>query len=61
MDIIYCVGAGLASYGVDDEINDCVGEQGDNEADNGIEDGIFSVGNLFSVATRDDVAEAAVN
>ena len=52
---------GGAADGVDDEIHNSVGQDGDNEADDGVHDGILGIGNLFAIATRDDVAKAAVD
>lgn len=46
---------------IEDEVDDGEGEDGDDETDDGIEDGIFSVGDFFTVATGDDVAEATVD
>lgn len=34
-------------------------EESDDETDNSIEDGVFGVGDLFAVATRDDIFDAA--
>ena len=36
-------------------------EERDNEANNGIEDGVFSVGDLFAITTGENIAEAAIN
>lgn len=40
-------------------MDDGVGEDGDDEADDGVEDGVFGVGDFFAVAAGHDVAEAA--
>ena len=52
---------GRAADGVDDEVDDGVGEQGDDETDNGVEDGVFCVGDLLLVAAGDDVADTTEN
>ena len=46
--------------GGEDEVDDGVGEKGDNETDDGVENGVFGVGDFFAIATRDDITEAAV-
>lgn len=42
-------------------MNDSICEKGDDKADDGIEDGVFSISNLFAVTTGKDVAKTAVN
>lgn len=37
-------------------MDDCIGEESDDEADDSIEDGVFRVGDLFAVAARENVA-----
>ena len=36
---------------VENEVDNSICEERDNKADDGIEDGVFSVGNLFAVTT----------
>ena len=50
-----------ANDGVENEVDNSICEQRNNEANNGIEDGVFSVGNLFAVTTGENIAEAAIN
>ena len=50
-----------AGDGVNYEVNDGKGKDGDNKTDDGIEDSIFGVGDFFAVATRNDITETAVN
>ncbi len=45
--------------GVEDEADDRVGEEGDDETDNSVENGVLSVGDFFAVATGENVAETA--
>ena len=42
-------------------MNDGVSEHRDNEADNGIKNGVFSVCNFFRITTRENIAKATVN
>lgn len=46
---------------IENEVDNSICEERDNEANNGIEDGVFSVGNLFAVTTGENIAEAAIN
>lgn len=52
------VGGGVAADSVEDETDDGVGEDGDNEADDGIKNGVFGVGDFLAVTAGDDVADA---
>ena len=52
---------GGAGDGVNYEVNDGKGKDGDNKTDNSIEDGVFSISDLFAIATRDNIAEATVD
>ena len=45
--------------GIEDEVDDSISEESDDETKDSIEDGVFGVGDLFAVATRDNVAETA--
>ncbi len=54
-------GGGERIDGDEDEIDDGVGEEGDGETEDGVEDGVFGVGDLLAVAAGKDVAEAAPN
>ena len=47
--------------GIEDKVDNSICEKRDNEADDGIENGVFSVGNLFAVTTGENIAEAAIN
>lgn len=49
-------GGGGGADGVEDEADDGVSEEGDNETDDGIENGVFGVGDFFAIATRSNVA-----
>lgn len=42
-------------------MNDSICEKGDDETDDGIEDGVFGISNLFAVTARKNVAKTAVN
>lgn len=42
-------------------MNDSICEKRDDKADDGIEDGVFGVGNFFAVTARKDVAKTTVN
>lgn len=46
---------------VKDEVDDGISEDGDNETDDGIENGVFRIGDFFIVAAGKDVAQAAPN
>lgn len=46
--------------GGEDEVDDGVGEKGDNETDDGVENGVFGVGDFFAIATRDDITETTI-
>ena len=50
-----------ADYRIEDETNDSVGEKRDDEANNGVKNGVFSISNFFAVTTGKDVAKAAVD
>lgn len=54
-------GIGLASDGVDDEVDNCECENRDDKADDGVKNGVFGVCNFFAVTARDDVAETAID
>lgn len=43
----------------EDEADNSVSEDSDNEADDGIKDGVFRVGDFLAVAAGDDVADTA--
>lgn len=45
-----------ADDGVENEVNNGESEKRDDKADNCVEDGIFCVSNLFTVAAGKDVA-----
>ena len=45
----------------EDELHDCVREEGDDKSDDGVKDCVFCVGNFFRVASGDGVFKAAVN
>ena len=47
--------------GVENKVDNSICEKRDNEADDGIENGVFSVGNLFAVTARKDIAKATIN
>ena len=47
--------------GIEDKVDNSICEKRDNEADDGIENGVFSVGNLFAVTARKDIAKATIN
>lgn len=51
----------LSANGVEDEVNDGVGKKDDDEAKNGVEDGVFGVGDFFAIAAGDDIADATPN
>ena len=46
---------------MENEVNNSKCEKGDDKADDGIEDGVFGISNLFAVTARKDVAKTAVN
>ena len=54
-------GVVCAGDGVDNKIDDGVSENRYNEADNGIEDSIFSVGDFFTIATGDNITQTTIN
>lgn len=45
--------------GIEYEVDDGVGKNGDDQTDDGIEDGVFGVGDFFAIASRNDISEAA--
>ncbi len=51
----------LHTDGVEDEVDDGVGQNRDDEANNRIKNGVLRVGDFFTIATGKDVAETAVN
>ena len=53
-------GAGNA-HAVQDEVDDGESENGNDETDDGVKDGVFGVGDLFVVAARENIAETAVD
>lgn len=55
------IGVNVSADGVENEIDDRVGEEGDNEAEEGVEDSVFRVGNFLIVAAGEDVADTTPN
>lgn len=56
---VFGIGIDVSADGVENEIDDSVSEEGDNEAEEGVEDSVFRVGNFLIVAAREDVADTA--
>ena len=54
-------GIGGAGDGVNDEVDNGKGQDRDNKTNDSVEDSVFGVGNLFAVATGDNIAETAVD
>ena len=50
-----------ANNRVEDKVNDGVSEKRDNKTNNRIKNGVFCIGNFFSIATGENVAEATVD
>ena len=46
----------LHTDGVEDEVDDGVGQNRDDEANNRIKNGVLRVGDFFTIATRHDVS-----
>lgn len=51
--------SGLGADGIEDEIDDCVSKEDNDKTEDGVENGVFGVGDFFTVAAGDDVADAA--
>ena len=57
--LVYIVLDGDRAKSVEDEVNNGVSEDGNNQTNDSVEDGVFGVGDFLAVAARDDVADAA--
>lgn len=51
----------LSADGFHDEIDNGGSEKSDDEANDGIENGVFGVGNFFGITTRDDITKTTVD
>ena len=51
----------MAGDSGNNEVDDCVGEQRNDQTDDSIKDGVFSVGDFFVVAAGNDITETTVN
>ena len=52
---------GAATDGANNKVDDCVGKNCDNEANDCVHDGVFSIGNFFAVTARYNIANTAEN
>lgn len=59
--LVYIVLDGDRAKSVEDEVNNGVSEDGNNQADDSVEDGVFGVGDFFAVAAGEDVTKTAPN
>ncbi len=53
--------SGLGADGIEDEIDDCVSKEDNDKTEDGVENGVFGVGDFFAVTARDDIADASPN
>ena len=49
----------FATDGVDNKVYNCISKDGNNQTNDGVHDGVFSIGNFLTVSTRDDIAQTA--
>ncbi len=59
--LVYIVLDGDRAKSVEDEVNNGVSEDGNNQADDSVEDGVFGVGDLFAVAAGEDITKTTPN
>lgn len=50
-----------ANNGVKDEIDDGEGKERDDETDDCVKNGIFSIGDFLTITTRKNIAETSIN
>lgn len=51
----------LDTDSIKDEVDDSISQDGDDKTNDGIKDGVLSVGDFFAIAARKDVTQTAVD
>ncbi len=59
--MVYIVLDSDGAKSIENEVNNGVSEDGNNQTNDSVEDGVFGVGDLFAVAAGKDIAKTAPN
>lgn len=59
--LVYIVLDSDGAKSIENEVNNGVSEDGNNQTNDSVEDGVFGVGDFFAVAAGKDIAKTAPN